>query len=258
MASKCKKSKIWPYRPWKMTFRAIQPNLSFDMWFMSPQRSSMPKKKKSYWSVSEIDPSPPQSWRTDGQTDRRTDGQTDGQTDRRTTDKSVLEKLRCLSAGGAKKSKFWPLTFKKQPFEWFNQILLMICCLCHPKEASCKKIKKVIEQFLRKWSNKPKMSNFDLWPSRNNPSSDSTKSYLWYVVYIIPKKLHAKKEQKLLNSFWENGLTNQTSGLSAWQLRCLIVYATPMMSNCLWYTAKLIPNDLDLTFQCHPRSNVMG
>ena len=109
MASKCKKSKIWPYRPWKMTFRAIQPNLSFDMWFMSPQRSSMPKKKKSYWSVSEIDPSPPQSWRTDGQTDRRTDGQTDGQTDRRTTDKSVLEKLRCLSAGGAKKwDKYFP------------------------------------------------------------------------------------------------------------------------------------------------------
>ena len=112
MASKCK---IWPYRPWKMTFRAIQPNLSFDMWFMSPQRSSMPKKKKSYWSVSEIDPSPPQSWRTDGRTDRRT------------TDKSVLEKLRCLSAGGAKKplsicdsttrfhmfplSKFWEVLY---------------------------------------------------------------------------------------------------------------------------------------------------
>ena len=30
------------------------------------------------------------------------------------------------------------------------------------------------------------------------------------------------------------------------------------MSNFLWYTAKLISNDLDLTFQCHPRSNVMG
>ena len=51
---------------------------------------------------------------------------------------------------------------------------------------------------------------------------------------------------------------SQTRGLSAWQLRCLIVYATLMMSNCLWYTAKLIPNDLDLTLQCHPRSNVMG
>ena len=94
MTSKCKKSQIWPFRPWKMTFRAIQPNISFDMWFMSPKRSFMPKKKKSYWSVSEIDPSPPQSWRTDRQTD--------GQTDRRTTDKSLLEKLRCLSAGGAK------------------------------------------------------------------------------------------------------------------------------------------------------------
>ena len=95
MTSKCKKGLFWPFRPWKMTFRAIQPNLSFDMWFMSPKRSFMPKKKKSYWSVSEIDPSPPQSWRTDRQTD--------GRTDRRTTDKSVLEKLRCLSAGGAKK-----------------------------------------------------------------------------------------------------------------------------------------------------------
>ena len=84
MTSKCKKSQIWPFRPWKMTFRAIQPNLSFDMWFMSPKRSLMPKKKKSYWSVSEIDPSPPQSWRTD----RRTDGRTD----RRTTDKSCIRK----------------------------------------------------------------------------------------------------------------------------------------------------------------------
>ena len=56
-------------------------------------------------------------------------------------------------------------------------------------------------------------------------------------------------------TFW---LFHKTRGLSAWQLRCLIVYATLMMSNCLWYTAKLIPNDLVLTFQCHPRSNVMG
>ena len=112
MTSKCKKSQIWPFWPWKMTFRAIQPNLSFDMWFMSPKRSFMPKKKKSYWSVSEIDPSPPQSWRTDGRTDR----QTGGQTDRRTTDKSVLEKLRCLSAGGAKKRKsYWSVSEKLTP-----------------------------------------------------------------------------------------------------------------------------------------------
>ena len=41
---------------------------------------------------------------------------------------------------------------------------------------------------------------------------------------------------------------SNTRGLSAWQLRCLIVYATLMMSNCLWYTAKLIFNDLDLIF----------
>ena len=36
--------------------------------------------------------------------DGRTDGRTDRRTDRRTTDKSALEKLRCLSAGGAKKT----------------------------------------------------------------------------------------------------------------------------------------------------------
>ena len=35
----------------------------------------------------------------------------DGRTDRRTTDKSVLEKLRCLSAGGAKKRKsYWSVS----------------------------------------------------------------------------------------------------------------------------------------------------
>ena len=55
----------------------------------------MPKNKKSYRSVSEIDPSPPPltSILRDGQTDGWMDGQ---------TDKSVLEKLRCLLAGGAK------------------------------------------------------------------------------------------------------------------------------------------------------------
>ena len=48
-------------------------------------------------------------------------------------------------------------------------------------------------------------------------------------------------------------LDMKTRGLSAWQLRCLIVYTTLMMSTCLWYTAKLTPNDLDLTFDhiCH-------
>ena len=93
MASKCKKSQIWPYRPWKMTFRAIQPNLSLDMWFMSPKRSSMPKKEekllKRFWDRP-LPPPPPLNL--------------DGRMDRRTTDKSVLEKLCCLSAGGAKKT----------------------------------------------------------------------------------------------------------------------------------------------------------
>ena len=58
------------------------------------------------------------------------------------------------------------------------------------------------------------------------------------------------------NNFFRDP-SNKTRGLSAWQLRCLIVYAILMISNCLWYPAKLIPNDLDLTFQCHPKSNVM-
>ena len=64
--------------------------------------------------------------------------------------KKVIKQFLRKWSNKPKMSKFWPLTFKKQPFEWFNQILLMICCLCHPKEASCKKRKKVIEQFLRK------------------------------------------------------------------------------------------------------------
>ena len=37
-----------------MTFRAIQPNPSYDMLLMSSQRSFMPNKRKRYWSVSEI------------------------------------------------------------------------------------------------------------------------------------------------------------------------------------------------------------
>ena len=56
------------------------------------------KLLKRFWDR----PLPP-SILTDGQTDGQTDRQTDGQTDRRMTDKSVLEKLRCLSAGGANK-----------------------------------------------------------------------------------------------------------------------------------------------------------
>ena len=36
------------FGPVKMTFRAIQPNPSYDMLLMSSQRSFMPKKEKSY------------------------------------------------------------------------------------------------------------------------------------------------------------------------------------------------------------------
>ena len=58
--------------------------ISFDMWFMSSQRSYMPEKEKSYWSVSEMTLPP---LLTDRQTEE---------------DNSALEKLRCHSAGGAK------------------------------------------------------------------------------------------------------------------------------------------------------------
>ena len=43
----------------------------------------------------------------------------------------------------------------------------------------------------------------NFWPLKNNLYSDSTKSYLWYVVNVIPKKLQAKKEKKLRKRFWD-------------------------------------------------------
>ena len=106
-----------------------------------------------------------------------------------------------------KMSKFWPLTFKKQPFEWFNQILLMICCLCHPKEASCKKRKKVIEQFLRKWSNKPKMSKF--WPLtfKKQPFEWFNQILLMICCVCHPKEASCKKRKKVIEQFlrkWSN------------------------------------------------------
>ena len=55
----CKKGPILTFRPLKMTFIAIQPNPSYDMLLMSSQRSFVPKKRKSYWGVSEIGPPPP-------------------------------------------------------------------------------------------------------------------------------------------------------------------------------------------------------
>ena len=73
-ASKCKKSKIWPYQPWKMTFRVIQPKSIFRyVIYVTPKKSHAKKEEKSqkrFWDR----PLPPQSWRTDGQTDGRTHG----------------------------------------------------------------------------------------------------------------------------------------------------------------------------------------
>ena len=86
MASKCKKCQIWPFWPWQMTFRAIQPNLSFNI--LKKLHAKKKKLLKRFWDWPL--PPPPRPLNLDGQTDRRT------------TDNSSLEKLRCLSAGGAK------------------------------------------------------------------------------------------------------------------------------------------------------------
>ena len=71
-------------------------------------------------------------------------------------------------------SKVWPLTLKKQPFERFNQILLIICCLCHPKEASWKKMKKSYGTVFEK-------TNFKVYP-------------IWsHVNFLTPKKKHLQQ-----------------------------------------------------------------
>ena len=46
---------------------AIQPNPSYDMLLMSSQRSFMPRKRKSYWGISEIalPPPPPRPFKVD-------------------------------------------------------------------------------------------------------------------------------------------------------------------------------------------------
>ena len=46
MASKCKKSQIWPCRPWKMTFRAIQPNLPSYVIYVTPKKLHAKKEEK--------------------------------------------------------------------------------------------------------------------------------------------------------------------------------------------------------------------
>ena len=68
----------------KMTFRAIQPNPSYDMLLMSSQRSFMPKKEKKLlksfwdWPFPSLKLPPPTKLPTP-----------------KTTDKSAFEKLRC-------------------------------------------------------------------------------------------------------------------------------------------------------------------
>ena len=78
-----------------MTFRAIQPHLYFDMWYMSSQMS---KKKRKTVPESFLRLTPPPSILTDGRTYRLT------------TDDSAVEKLRCLSAGGVTNGTLHHLT----------------------------------------------------------------------------------------------------------------------------------------------------
>ena len=47
MVLSAKKGTILIFRPLKMTFRANQPNISYDMLFMSFQRRRMPKRVKT-------------------------------------------------------------------------------------------------------------------------------------------------------------------------------------------------------------------
>ena len=61
------------------------------------------------------------------------------------------------------------------------------------------------------------------WPLKKNLYSDSTKSFLGYVVNVIPKKLHAKIEKKLLKRFSPLKLTPTKTDESAFEkLRCQV------------------------------------
>ena len=95
----------------------------------------------------------------------------------------------------ALKNHIYSNSIKSIIVQWFSTILGKI----HAKIE-----KKILVSFWENGLTNQKCPNFDLWPSKNNPSSVSTKSSLSYVVYVIPKKLHEKKEKKLLDSFWEN------------------------------------------------------
>ena len=90
-----------------MTFRMIQPNPYFLLCIGTILRKLHAKKEKklsdSFWEIKLLI----EKLTTDGRTDGRR---------RRTTDDSALEKLRCLSAGGAKKKKSYQTVFEKSSF----------------------------------------------------------------------------------------------------------------------------------------------
>ena len=72
-----------------------------------------------------------------------------------------------------------------------------------PGKLYAKIEKKVTEQFWSKWPPSAKRANLNLPTLKNDLWSDSTKSIFRYVIYVTPKKLHAKEEEKLLKRFWD-------------------------------------------------------
>ena len=79
---------------------------------------------------------------------------------------------------------------EKWPLERFNQILFWVVDQYHPWEGSGQNREKFTDQFLRKCSKVQKRAQF--LPLKNL-YSDSTKSFLWYVVNVIPKKPKKRK-----------------------------------------------------------------
>ena len=88
--------------------------------------------------------------------------------------------LNSFGENGLPSAKFDLSYLEKWPLEWFNQIFLLICDLYHAKENN------LLKRFWDWHLPPPPPTRLDLW-------SDSTKSFFWYVIYIMPKKLHAKK-----------------------------------------------------------------
>ena len=57
-----------------------------------------------------------------------------------------------------------------------------------------------------------KEPNLTLPTLKNDLDSDSTNSLVRYVIYVTPKKLHAKKEEKLLKRFRDRPLPHNLDG----------------------------------------------